>query len=127
MKKSDILAALGALAQETRLDIFRYLVEVGAAGVPAGQIGEHFGLPLPTLSFHLKTLQHAGLVQRIRQSRSLIYSADFTTINAVLGYLTENCCAGHPEDCRIPVACEARSPHAPSSSIIPNDLSETPT
>ncbi|QQS53835.1 MAG: winged helix-turn-helix transcriptional regulator [Candidatus Competibacteraceae bacterium] len=102
MKKSDILAALGALAQETRLDIFRYLVEVGSAGAPAGQIGERFGLPPPTLSFHLKRLQHAGLIQRVRQSRSLIYSADFATIQAVLGYLTENCCAGHPEICAIP-------------------------
>lgn len=101
MKKSAVLAALGALAQETRLDIFRYLVEVGAAGAPAGQIGERFGLPLPTLSFHLKTLQHAGLIQRVRQSRSLIYSADFGAINAVLRYLTENCCAGHPEICAI--------------------------
>jgi ArsR family transcriptional regulator len=105
MKKSAVLAALSALAQETRLDIFRYLVEVGSVGVPAGQIGERFGLPLPTLSFHLKTLQHAGLIQRVRQSRSLIYSADFGAINAVLGYLTENCCAGHPEICAIPT-CE---------------------
>ena len=99
MKKSDVLTALGALAQETRLDIFRYLVEIGSAGAPAGQIGERFGLPLPTLSFHLKTLQQAGLVRRIRQSRSLIYSADFAVIGALLGYLTENCCAGHPEVC----------------------------
>ncbi|HPF59861.1 MAG TPA: metalloregulator ArsR/SmtB family transcription factor [Candidatus Competibacteraceae bacterium] len=115
MKKSDVLNALGALAQETRLDIFRYLVEVGSAGASAGQIGEHFSLALPTLSFHLKTLQHAGLVQRVRQSRSLIYSADFTTINAVLGYLTENCCAGHPEDCGLPAACEAEVTQKSSS------------
>jgi DNA-binding transcriptional ArsR family regulator len=107
MQKLDVLTALGALAQETRLDIFRYLVGIGPAGASAGQIAEHFGLPLPTLSFHLKTLQHAGLVQRIRQSRLLIYSADLTTINAVLGYLTENCCAGHPEDCGIPVTRQA--------------------
>lgn len=117
MKKSCVLTALSALAQETRLDIFRYLVEVGSAGAPAGQIGEHFGLPLPTLSFHLKTLQHAHLVQRVRQSRSLIYSADFTTISAVLGYLTENCCAGRPEDCGIPVPCAAEAVQEPSSSI----------
>lgn len=107
MQKLDVLTALGALAQETRLDIFRYLVGIGAAGASAGQIAEHFGLPLPTLSFHLKTLQHAGLVQRIRQSRLLIYSADLTTINAVLGYLTENCCAGRPEDCGIPTTRKA--------------------
>ena len=101
MKKSAVLVALGALAQETRLDIFRYLVEVGSTGAPAGQIGARFGLPLPTLSFHLKTLQQAGLVHRIRQSRSLIYSADFAAVNALLGYLTENCCAGHPEACLV--------------------------
>lgn len=116
MKKSEVLSALGALAQETRLDIFRYLVAVGAGGAPAGQIGEHFGLPSPTLSFHLKTLQHAGLIQRIRQSRSLIYSVDFATINAVLGYLTENCCAGHPEACSLPTACEAGNIQEPCPS-----------
>ena len=107
MQNLDVLTALGSLAQETRLDIFRSLVGIVAAGASAGQIAEHFGLPLQTLSFHLKTLQHAGLVQRIRQSRLLIYSADLTTINAVLGYLTENCCAGHPEDCGIPVTRQA--------------------
>ncbi|MCP5126899.1 MAG: helix-turn-helix transcriptional regulator [Gammaproteobacteria bacterium] len=115
MKKLDVLKALGALAQETRLDIFRYLVGIGAAGASAGQIAEHFGLPLPTLSFHLKTLQHAGLAQRTRQSRLLIYSANFTAINAVLGYLTENCCAGRPEDCGIPAPRKTRSPRKSSS------------
>lgn len=115
MKKLDVLKALGALAQETRLDIFRYLVGIGAAGASAGQIAEHFGLPLPTLSFHLKTLQHAGLAQRTRQSRLLIYSANFTAINAVLGYLTENCCAGRPEDCGIPPPRKTRSPRKSSS------------
>ena len=108
MKKESIITALGALAQETRLDIFRYLVEVGPDGVPAGKISERFDLPSPTLSFHLKTLQQAGLLERKRQSRSLIYSANFAAMNALLAYLTENCCGGHPQACTIP-ACEVQS------------------
>lgn len=109
MKKESIITALSALAQETRLDIFRYLVEVGPDGVPAGTIGEHFDLPSPTLSFHLKTLQQAGLLERRRQSRSLIYSANFAAMNALLAYLTENCCGGHPQACAV-AACEAQPP-----------------
>ena len=105
MEKLNIIAALSALAHETRLNIFRYLVQIGPAGVPAGQIGEHFALPLATLSFHLKTLQQAGLLGGKRQSRSIIYSANFTTINAVIGYLLENCCGGRPESCGVSL-CE---------------------
>jgi arsenate reductase len=107
MKKAAVVTALSALAQETRLDIFRYLVEVGPAGAAAGQIGEHFGLPLPTLSFHLKVLQQAGLVERTRQSRSLIYAADFVAMRALIGYLTENCCSGHPDICVTPAGAAA--------------------
>jgi DNA-binding transcriptional ArsR family regulator len=99
MKKIDAVIALQALAQETRLDIFRYLVQIGPAGLPAGQIGGYLGLPSATLSFHLKTLQHAGLVVRKRQSRSLIYAANFAQMNSLLAYLTENCCAGDPQHC----------------------------
>ncbi len=97
MEKTDVIIALTALAQETRLDIFRYLVQLGPEGAPAGQIAEALGLPPATLSFHLKTLQHAGLVQRQRQSRSLIYAASFARMNSLLAYLTENCCAGDPK------------------------------
>jgi len=103
MKTQDALAALCALAQETRLDIFRCLVEAGPPGVPAGQIGECLGLPLPTLSFHLRTLQQAGLITRQRQSRSLIYTADFDRMTELVGYLTEHCCGGRPERCARPV------------------------
>jgi ArsR family transcriptional regulator len=99
MEKVDVIIALNALAQETRLDIFRYLVQRGPAGVPAGQIGDYLKLPPATLSFHLKTLQHAGLVERQRQSRSLIYAANFARMNSLLAYLTENCCAGDPGHC----------------------------
>ena len=97
MEKIDALTSLTALAQETRLDIFRYLVQLGPDGAPAGQIAEALGLPSPTLSFHLKTLQYAGLVERQRQSRSLIYAANFAKMNSLLAYLTENCCAGDPD------------------------------
>jgi DNA-binding transcriptional ArsR family regulator len=99
MEKVDVITALNALAQETRLDIFRYLVQIGPEGVAAGQIADALGLPSATLSFHLKTLQHAGLVERQRQSRSLIYAANFARMNSLLAYLTENCCAGDPGHC----------------------------
>ena len=88
------VAALGALAQETRLAIFRLLVQQGPAGLAAGAVAERLGVAPATLSFHLAQLRHAGLVEQRRASRSLIYSADFAGMNALLGYLTENCCGG---------------------------------
>ena len=99
MEKSSVLAALGALAQETRLDIFRQLVQAGPDGLPAGQIGERLGLPSATLAFHLKELKNAGLATCTRKGRSLIYAAAYPTMNALLGYLTENCCQGSPTAC----------------------------
>ncbi len=99
------IAALAALAQETRLDIFRLLVETGAEGMPAGLIGEKLGLPSATLSFHLNQLKHAQLVKFRRESRSLIYSAEYAVMNDLLGYLTENCCQGDAAACGLP-ACE---------------------
>jgi len=102
MEKEIAIAALAALAQNTRLDIFRYLVSLGPAGSPVGQIGERFELPSATLSFHLRTLKQAGLVNRRRASRSLIYTADFSTMKTLLAYLTEDCCGGHPEICQVP-------------------------
>ena len=99
------IAALAALAQETRLDIFRLLVEAGAEGMPAGLIGEKLGLPSATLSFHLNQLKHANLVKFRRESRSLIYSAEYAVMNDLLGYLTENCCQGDAATCGLPV-CE---------------------
>jgi len=101
MKKTDVLAALAALAQESRLDIFRLLVQAGEDGMPAGKIGEHLGLPSATLAFHLKELKHAGLVTFTREGRSLIYSALYPAMNALLGYLTENCCQGNPAACGV--------------------------
>lgn len=99
MKKSIVIGALNALAQETRLDIFRLLVEKGPEGTPAGEIGQRLGQPSPTLSFHLNQLRFAGLVTSRRQSRSIIYSANFKTMRELLTYLTENCCGGRTQLC----------------------------
>ncbi len=94
MEKQNALAALAALAQETRLDVFRVLVRAGKQGMPAGAIGEALGVPGATLSFHLKELKSAGVVGCRRAGRSLIYSPNFETMNALLRFLTEQCCEG---------------------------------
>ncbi len=94
MEKNAALVALAALAQETRLDIFRLLVQIGPEGLPAGHIGQQLKLPSATLAFHLKELKIAGLVTFRRNGRLLIYSAVYPTMNALLAYLTENCCGG---------------------------------
>jgi ArsR family transcriptional regulator, arsenate/arsenite/antimonite-responsive transcriptional repressor len=104
MEKLAVLTALGALAQETRLDIYRLLVQAGADGLPAGHIGEELGLPSATLAFHLKELKNAGLASCTRNGRSLIYAAEYPTMNALLGYLTENCCQANPGACSLPAA-----------------------
>jgi ArsR family transcriptional regulator, arsenate/arsenite/antimonite-responsive transcriptional repressor len=103
MEKANAIAALSALAQESRLDIFRLLVQAGEEGMPAGKISERLGLPSATLTFHLKELKHAGLVTFEREGRSLIYSAVYPTMNALLAYLTENCCQGDAAACGVPV------------------------
>jgi DNA-binding transcriptional ArsR family regulator len=99
MQQSAVVAALGALAQETRLGIFRLLVQKGPEGLPAGEIGSRLGQPPPTLSFHLNQLKFAGLIKSRRESRSIIYTANFKMMTELLGYLTENCCGGRPELC----------------------------
>jgi ArsR family transcriptional regulator, arsenate/arsenite/antimonite-responsive transcriptional repressor len=99
MEKTAALVALAALAQESRLDIYRLLVQAGADGLPAGQIGERLGLPSATLAFHLKELKNAGLVTFTRNGRSLIYGAEYPTMNALLLYLTENCCGRAAAGC----------------------------
>jgi len=99
----QVTNALGALAQETRLALFRLLVERGPNGLSAGLIAEHLGVPPSSLSFHLRALQTAGLITQRRLSRQIIYSADFTAMNALVSYLTKNCC-GSDESC-VPV-CE---------------------
>jgi DNA-binding transcriptional ArsR family regulator len=91
---SEAVLALEALAQESRLGIFRLLVEAGPEGIAAGEIAAKMGLPNPTLSFHLSQLRNAGLIEARRDGRSLIYSARFDVMNGLLGFLTENCCGG---------------------------------
>ena len=88
------VSALGALAQEHRLAVFRLLVQAGEAGMAAGAIAETLGVPNSSLSFHLAQLSRAGLVRQERRQRSLIYRTDFAAMNALVGYLMENCCGG---------------------------------
>jgi DNA-binding transcriptional ArsR family regulator len=106
MEKPDVIAALAALAQDTRLDVFRVLVQAGPDGIPAGQVAERLNLPGATLSFHLSQLKHAGLVTFRRESRSLIYMAEYSAMNELLGYLTENCCQGDSVTCSV-VSCDS--------------------
>jgi DNA-binding transcriptional ArsR family regulator len=94
MENKDVIDALAALAQETRLAIFRLLVEAGPDGLPVGTIAETLDLANATLSFHLKELTRAGLTTATPNGRSILYSARFDTMNGLIGYLTENCCAG---------------------------------
>lgn len=94
MDAPDAVAALGALAQEHRLALFRLLVRAGEGGMAAGAIAAALGVPNSSLSFHLAQLSRAGLIRQERRSRSLIYRADYGAMNALVGYLMENCCAG---------------------------------
>ena len=103
MNSNSIIQALAALAQEHRLAVYRLLVQAGPGGMPAGVLAERIGVPPSSMSFHLAQLANAGLVTQRRQSRSIIYSADFDTMNSVMGYLTENCCGGM--SCSPTVAC----------------------
>src|SRR5919205_1741820 len=94
METSQAVAALAALAQDNRLDVFRLLVQAGPEGMPAGAVAEALGLAPNTLTFHFDRLRMAGLVTVRREGRSMIYAAQFDTMNALLGFLTENCCGG---------------------------------
>ena len=112
METSDTVAALAALAQEHRLAVFRLLVQAGPDGLPAGEVAERLGLAPNTLSFHFDRLRGAGLVTVRREGRSMIYAAQFETMNALLSFLTDNCCQGQPEQCA-PAVCR---PSAPTSA-----------
>jgi DNA-binding transcriptional ArsR family regulator len=92
MDQKRAIAALGALAQETRIELFRLLVTCGPEGLPAGVIAEKLGVMPSSLSFHLQQLVHGGLITQRRLSRQLIYSAEYGTMNELMAYLTENCC-----------------------------------
>ena len=104
MEKVDAVAALAALAQESRLDVYRLLVQAGPGGMAAGEVAAALRIAPNTLSFHFDRLRHAGLVSVARQGRSLIYAARYETMNNLLGYLTQNCCGGKPELCQ-PADC----------------------
>ena len=99
MKTAAVIDALGALAHEYRLAIYRLLIEQGPSGLPAGAIGERVGLVPSSLTFHLQALQRAGLVTQVRASRQLIYSADYSVMNGLVGYLTDNCCTAGDQAC----------------------------
>jgi DNA-binding transcriptional ArsR family regulator len=109
MKPAHVIAALGALAHEHRLAIYRLLVTKGLEGFNAGAIADRVGLVPASLTFHLQNLQRAGLITQRRDGRQLIYSADFSVMSALVGYLTENCCGGSA-DC---------APCAPASAARP--------
>ena len=108
MDQATIIRALGALAQEHRLAAFRLLVEAGPQGLPAGTIAAKLGMAASTMSFHLAALAQAGLVSQQRQSRQILYAADYGTMNTLIAYLTENCCGGVP--------CVTAAPCCPEDS-----------
>ena len=104
MDKKQTLEALAALSQETRLDAFRQLVQVGAEGLPAGEIGERLGVRQNTMSANLAVLTHAGLIRSEREGRSIRYFAEMDGLRGLLEFLMENCCGGAPELCRPVIA-----------------------
>jgi DNA-binding transcriptional ArsR family regulator len=112
MDTEHAVAALGALAHEYRLAIYRLLVERGPEGLPAGAIGDAVGLAPSSLTFHLQNLHRADLILQRRESRSLIYSVDFDAMNDLVGYLTENCCGGSGGSC-----ATARKPAAATKAV----------
>jgi ArsR family transcriptional regulator len=99
MKNKDAVKALAALAQESRLEVFRLLVRTGPSGLAAGELSDRLGIPPATMSFHLKELTNAELIKSKRESRSIIYSADFTKMQNLLNFLVENCCADNEGKC----------------------------
>jgi DNA-binding transcriptional ArsR family regulator len=105
MEKSDAVTALAALAQDNRLDIYRLLVKAGPDGLPAGSVATALALAPNTLTFHFDRLRQAGLVTVRRAGRSMIYAARYDQMNALLSYLTENCCGGTAEQCAPVTAC----------------------
>lgn len=108
METQTAVSALAALAQEHRLETFRLLVRAGAEGLPPTQIAERLDIAAPTLSFHLAQLRHAGLVRVRRDGRSLIYTVDYDSMNGLMEFLTENCCAGKELACGVPI-CEPQA------------------
>jgi DNA-binding transcriptional ArsR family regulator len=114
MKKTDVVAALTALAQENRLDVFRLLVQAGPEGLAAGAVASALALAPNTLTFHFDRLRTAELITVRRDGRSMIYAARFETMNALVGYLTDNCCGGAP--CAPAVECKPAQKRAKVSA-----------
>ena len=113
MNERQAVAVFGALSQETRLRIVRMLVKAGPLGMAAGAIAEEAGVAASNVSFHLKDLEHAGLVSSRREARSIIYSANYETLSALIQFLMKDCCAGHPEICAPVLAgtcCDSAAP-----------------
>lgn len=111
MKSEDVVLALGALAQESRLAIYRLLVKRGPDGYSPTHLVDKVGIPAPTLSFHLKELQRAGLIGSRREGRFLYYSANFERMRGLIGFLTEKCCSLSDVECDsacVPIPAAAR-------------------
>lgn len=106
METKHAISALAALAQESRLTVFRLLVQAGPEGIAATKISEHMGVPASSLSFHLKEMVHADLIASRQKGRFVIYSANFKTMNELIQFLTENCCGGNPYNPICTLACE---------------------
>jgi ArsR family transcriptional regulator len=117
MEISTAVAALAALAQDNRLDVYRLLVQAGPNGLPAGQIATNLGLAPNTLSFHFDRLRQAGLVTVKRNGRSMIYAARYDTMNALIGFLTESCCGG-PSNLCVAVTCDPDVVHKPDVEAV---------
>ena len=116
MKTQNAVAALAALAQDNRLDVFRLLVQAGPDGMAAGRVAEELGLAPNTLTFHFDRLREAGLVTVRREGRSMIYAARFETMNGLVAFLTENCCQGATETCAPVAVCKPEGvPHETSA------------
>jgi ArsR family transcriptional regulator len=110
MQTKEVITALAALAQESRLAVFRLLVQAGPAGIAASKIAEILGVPPSSLSFHLKELSYADLVISRQEGRFIIYSANIANMNTLIGFLTENCCGGNPcVSTAMPSCCDAES------------------
>ncbi|MDD4933553.1 MAG: metalloregulator ArsR/SmtB family transcription factor [Methylacidiphilaceae bacterium] len=116
MRTRQAVEVLAALGQETRLDIFRHLIQAGPAGLPAGEIAARLKVPLATLSFHLQHLKHARLARSQKRGKLVIYSANFTTVDRLIGYLLHDCC-GRPRT-GLEVCGEAARESKPASKSV---------
>jgi ArsR family transcriptional regulator len=110
MQSKVAVTALAALAHSSRLALYRVLVQAGPEGVSPGSLSERLDIPAPTLSFHLKALSHAGLIDDRREGRNIFYSANYAHMNALVGFLTDNCCEG--KSCKASLTASTRSRRA---------------